>query len=81
MNNTKLSISKGRLIELLAAEIKLNILECDGVDNWTWYMEGRAEEIRELMEVYGRPNGEDDEDLVSFEDMARQIIEQNGYDK
>ena len=27
------------LKSMLAAEIKLAILEADGVDNWSWYME------------------------------------------
>ena len=34
-------VSKERLLELLKAENELNVLEGDGVDNWTWYMEGR----------------------------------------
>ena len=34
-------ITKKRLLELLEAEANLNCLEQDGVDNWTWYMEGK----------------------------------------
>ena len=52
-------ITKERLLDLLIVEAHLNCLEQDGVDNWTWYMEGKdrflsdalnlpIEQIREL---------------------------------
>ena len=61
-------ISKERLLELLKAESVLNVLEGDGVDNWTWYMEGRRQYLKEGAEIYG-VNIDDNEDF-DFEDLA-----------
>ena len=61
-------ISKERLLELLKAENELNVLEGDGVDNWTWYMEGRRQYLKEGAEMYG-VNINDNEDF-DFEDLA-----------
>lgn len=61
-------VSKERLLELLKAENELNILERDGVDNWTWYMEGRRQYLKEGAEMYG-VNIDDNEDF-DFEDLA-----------
>ena len=40
-------IDEDTLKELLYASHKLEILERDGVDNWSWYMEGRTEYLAE----------------------------------
>lgn len=61
-------VSKERLLELLKAENELNVLEGDGVDNWTWYMEGRRQYLKEGAEIYG-VNIDDNEDF-DFEDLA-----------
>lgn len=61
-------ISKERLLEFLKAENELNVLEGDGVDNWTWYMEGRRQYLKEGAEMYG-VNIDDNEDF-DFEDLA-----------
>ena len=61
-------ISKERLLALLEAENELNVLEGDGVDNWTWYMEGRRQYLKEGAEMYG-VNIDDNEDF-DFEDLA-----------
>lgn len=61
-------VSKERLLELLKAENELNVLEGDGVDNWTWYMEGRRQYLEEGAEMYG-VNIDDNEDF-DFEDLA-----------
>lgn len=61
-------VSKERLLELLKAENELNVLEGDGVDNWTWYMEGRRQYLKESAEMYG-VNIDDNEDF-DFEDLA-----------
>ena len=53
-----ISISKKEYADLLRANIKLNILENDGVDNWTWYMEGKTAEDDEML--YGMS----DEELI-----------------
>lgn len=61
-------VSKERLLKLLKAENELNVLERDGVDNWTWYMEGRRQYLKEGAEMYG-VNIDDNEDF-DFEDLA-----------
>ena len=61
-------VSKERLLELLKAESVLNVLEGDGVDNWTWYMEGRRQYLKEGAEMYGI-NIDENEDF-DFEDLA-----------
>ena len=61
-------VSKERLLKLLKAENELNVLEGDGVDNWTWYMEGRRQYLKEGAEMYGI-NIDDNEDF-DFEDLA-----------
>lgn len=61
-------ISKERLLELLKAENELNVLEGDGVDNWTWYMEGHRQYLKEGAEMYG-VNIDENEDF-DFEDLA-----------
>ena len=66
-------ISKERLLELLKAESILNVLEGDGVDNWTWYMEGRRQYLKEGAEIYG-VNIDDNEDF-DFEDLAELALQ------
>ena len=36
-------ISEEELLELLADSLKLSVLDCDGVDNWGWYMAGKKD--------------------------------------
>lgn len=66
-------ISKERLLELLKAENELNVLEGDGVDNWTWYMEGRRQYLKEGAEIYG-VNIDDNEDF-DFENLAELALQ------
>ena len=66
-------ISKERLLELLKAENELNVLEGDGVDNWTWYMEGRRQYLKEGAEMYG-VNIDENEDF-DFEDLAELALQ------
>jgi hypothetical protein len=66
-------ISKERLLELLKAEDELNVLEMDGVDNWTWYMEGRRQYLKEGAEIYG-VNIDENEDF-DFEDLAELALQ------
>lgn len=61
-------ISKERLLELLKAEDILNVLEQDGVDNWSWYMESRNEYLKDGAEIYG-VHLKDTEDF-DFNDLA-----------
>lgn len=66
-------VSKERLLELLKAEDKLNVLERDGVDNWTWYMEGRRQYLKEGAEIYG-VNIDENEDF-DFDDLAELALQ------
>lgn len=66
-------VSKERLLELLKAEDKLNVLEGDGVDNWTWYMEGRRQYLEEGAEMYG-VNIDENEDF-GFDDLAELALQ------
>ena len=66
-------ISKERLLELLKAESELNVLERDGVDNWTWYMEGQRQYLKEGAEIYG-VNIDENEDF-DFEDLAELALQ------
>lgn len=66
-------ISKERLLELLKAESELNVLEGDGVDNWSWQMEGRRQYLEEGAEMYG-VNIDDNEDF-DFEDLAELALQ------
>lgn len=66
-------VSKERLLELLKAESVLNVLEGDGVDNWTWYMEGRRRYLEEGAEMYG-VNIDENEDF-DFDDLAELALQ------
>ena len=44
-------VSEERLLELLEAENTLHCLEWDGVDNWSWYMEGRSRYIADALNI------------------------------
>ena len=61
-------ISEERLMELLEAEARLQCLEWDGVDNWSWYMEGRKRFIADALCI---SENEVDERDLDFEDVAR----------
>lgn len=58
-------VPEKELVDLLEAWHKLSVLECDGVDNWTWYMEGRKDYLRNY-EV----TEEEIEDGFDFGDLA-----------
>ena len=47
---SKVIIDKDEYAKLLQAELKLDILECDGVDNWDGYMEGADKDDWELLD-------------------------------
>ena len=61
-------IPEERLLELLEAEATLRCLEWDGVDNWTWYMEGRTRFIADALCVSKEHVRENDLDFI---DVAR----------
>lgn len=64
----KYIISEERLLELLEAEARLQCLEQDGVDNWTWYMEGREQFIADALNI-SKEKVEDNE--FDFADVAQ----------
>lgn len=64
----KYIVDEDRLITLLAAEMKLVELEGDGVDNWSWYGEGRQECMEEF--AAGRLSEEELED-ADYHDIAK----------
>lgn len=51
-SNTYYKISKETLLNLLAARLELDQLECSGVDNWSWYGEGYQEFMKEAASDY-----------------------------
>ena len=62
-------INEDTLKELLHDSHKLAILERDGVDNWSWYMEGRTQYLAECAAMLPWNEGRSDEDLMEqFDD-------------
>ena len=59
-----------RLLELLEAEARLSCLELDGVDNWSWYMEGRARFIAEALNIKEEEVCENDLDFIDVAKAA-----------
>lgn len=59
-------IDEKRLVDLLTKECRLEVLERDGVDNWSWYMEGRFDYLVEC----GFTKEEIYEQDIDFEDVA-----------
>ena len=57
-------VSKERLLELLEAEAMLACLEQDGVNNWSWYMEGRVRFIAEALNIKEDEVYENDLDFI-----------------
>jgi hypothetical protein len=57
-------ISEERLLELLEAENTLYCLEWDGVDNCSWYMEGRSCYIADALGISEDKVREDDLDFI-----------------
>lgn len=59
-------ISEDKLRKLLEDSLELNMLNIDGVDNWTWYGASR----RELIKEYIPDAGED----TDFSDVATLLL-------
>lgn len=70
-------IPENRLLELLEAESRLQVLESDGVDNWTWYMEGKFNYLRESAQQYDL-NLKDNENF-DFSDLA--LLELSDFER
>ena len=65
-------IEEKDLIELLSNSLRLEALERDGVDNWSWYGEGFREFLKEIAEENSVIINEDSD--FSFRDAAQLII-------
>lgn len=65
-------IEEKDLIELLSNSLRLEALERDGVDNWSWYGEGFREFLKEIAEE-NNVILEEDSDFY-FQDAAELII-------
>lgn len=65
-------IDEDTLRELLRDSHKLAILERDGVDNWSWYMEGREEYLTDCLGELPWNQGKTCEEL-------NEIVEEEGY--
>ena len=74
MEETFYKISESELRALLTASHKLDVLEQDGVDNWSWYMESKDEYIRLIAEANKFP-GNWNEDHLDFEELVENEIE------
>lgn len=65
---SKYIIDEKRLKRLLAAELELQQLEASGVDNWSYYGEGREEFL--LEEINGRVSEEELPEDIDFDYVA-----------
>lgn len=65
--NKSYIVSEERLLELLEAENTLRCLEWDGVDNWTWYMEGCSRYIADALCINEEEVRENDLDFIDVE--------------
>lgn len=64
-------VDEDTLKRLLEDSIELAMLNADGVDNWTWYGEGR----RELIKEYFPDASEEELENLDFEDCAEKDLE------
>lgn len=80
MEETFYKISESELRALLTASHKLDVLERDGVDNWSWYMEGLNDYLRECAETMHLSGDWDDlsfEDIVEYELTLYDEVKEN----
>lgn len=68
MNPKMYLISEDELLHLLAAELELDQLEASGVDNWSWYGEGRKEFL--LDAINNRVSKDEIPEDIDFEYVA-----------
>lgn len=67
-------VPKDELKDLLYDSLKLQALECGGVDSWSWYGESIGDFINAAKADYNVPEDDDDFDIS---DMAEVDVE--GY--
>lgn len=68
MNPKMYLISEDELLHLLAAELELDQLEASGVNNWSWYGEGRKEFL--LNAINNRVSKDEIPEDIDFEYVA-----------
>ncbi len=68
-------VPKNELVDLLYDSLKLQALECGGVDNWSWYGDSIRDFIDAAKVDYNIPEDDDDFDIS---DMASVDVE--GYE-
>lgn len=62
-------VDEATLINLLSSQLELIQLESSGVDNWSWYGEGRREFLLEAID--GRLSEEEIDEDLDFKDVAK----------
>lgn len=71
-------LNEKEIIELLDGYLRWRMLEGDGVDNWSWYGEGRTETIREF-----HPDHPTDDEIqendIDFVETAQAMLDAGAY--
>lgn len=71
-------LNEKEIIELLDGYLRWRMLEGDGVDNWSWYGEGRNETIREF-----HPDHPTDDEIqendIDFVETAQAMLDAGAY--
>lgn len=62
-------VPKDELKDLLYDSLKLQALECGGVDNWSWYEESIGDFINAAKADYNVPEDDDDFDISDMADV------------
>lgn len=62
-------VPKDELKDLLYDSLKLQALECGGVDNWSWYGESIGDFINAAKADYNVPEDDDDFDISDMADV------------
>lgn len=62
-------VPKDELKDLLYDSLKLQALECGGVDNWSWYGDSVRDFINAAKADYNVPKDDDDFDISDMADV------------
>lgn len=71
----KYVVDEHTLIYLLYCEMKIDMLERDGVDNWSWYGESRRETKAAFYPGNWNELNEEEQIETGFEDIAEMRLE------
>ena len=75
MNQKQYLVPERELKSLLESEMKLNMLNRDGVDNWTWYGESHDKVIEDFYPGNWDELNEEDQRDLCFSDIAAMRLE------